>query len=338
MASFIRKDLDIIEEEWNVRLFEVRQNKPLLLVKDLFAQLFFLFVHVWSAKRLVCMFGGYHSILPGVFGFLFRKPVWIMPGGYDCYAFPDIGYGAFHKKWFGRVVGWSYRLADVLSPVHASMVNQPYTYYNSGFPNQGFGFFVKGLDTKVLPINNGYEPEVFQDLKLPRKRNSFLTVARDTSGATYFRKGIDLILEVARYFPDFEFTIIGKNESQEIVAPPNVCFIPPVPYSELPFIYNQYEFYLQLSIAEGFPNALSEAMLSGCIPIGSDVFGIPDLIGETGLILKKRDIQLLKDLLEQTRTMDKVAFGPKARSRVASLFTLEMRRQKMLSLLRSLSK
>ena len=47
-------------------------------------------------------------------------------------------------------------------------------------------------------------------------------------------------------------------------------------------------------MSEGFPNALCEAMLSGCIPIVSNVGAMPKIVKETGYLLLKKDIYLLK--------------------------------------------
>jgi glycosyltransferase involved in cell wall biosynthesis len=336
MASFIQKDLDIISKDWEIVLFEFRQSQKGRIPFEFLRQIFFLLSYSFSAKRLVCMFGGYHSLLPSLFGRICKIPVWIVLGGYDCYSFPEIKYGAFHKKWFSRVVALSYRFADLLSPVHESMVNQPYTYYNSGYPNQGFRFFLPELKTRIETINNGYEPDKFPDLGLERKPFSFLTVARDTTGSTYFRKGIDLVLEIAPLFPEFSFTIIGKPQNQELNGAKNVTFMEPVPYVELMKIYNRHQFYLQLSIAEGFPNALSEAMLCGCIPIGSNVFGIPDLIGDSGFLLMHRDVQLLKNLFGNLKNADLKPLKGKARKRVSLIFNLDLREKAMRRVLKEL--
>ena len=50
-------------------------------------------------------------------------------------------------------------------------------------------------------------------------------------------------------------------------------------------------------MSEGFPNALCEAMLCGCIPIGSNVASIPHIIGDKGYILKQKNEILLQNLI-----------------------------------------
>ena len=113
-----------------------------------------------------------------------------------------------------------------------------------------------------------------------------------------------MIIKLASHFPNYHFTIVGKVILQES-QPKNVTLIENVPQKELVKIYNSHEYYLQLSMFEGFPNALCEAMLCGCIPIGSDVAGIPDIIGEKGYILKKKKID---DLVRVVKDLKNPAF------------------------------
>jgi glycosyltransferase involved in cell wall biosynthesis len=67
-------------------------------------------------------------------------------------------------------------------------------------------------------------------------------------------------------------------------------------------LFQEHQYYMQLSISEGFPNAPCEAMLCGCIPIGSNVAALPLIIGKTGYVLKHRNkeelIQLIHTLPE----------------------------------------
>ncbi|WP_332911264.1 glycosyltransferase [Algoriphagus boritolerans] len=61
--------------------------------------------------------------------------------------------------------------------------------------------------------------------------------------------------------------------------------------------YNTHQFYLQLSTSEGFPNALGEAMACGCVPIGSAVGAIPEIIDKTGFLLFRKEINELEALI-----------------------------------------
>ena len=68
-----------------------------------------------------------------------------------------------------------------------------------------------------------------------------------------------------------------------------MILIPKITQRELINYFSMSRFYLQLSFSEGFGNALCEAMLCECVPIGSNVGAIPFIINDTGFILKKKD-------------------------------------------------
>lgn len=100
-----------------------------------------------------------------------------------------------------------------------------------------------------------------------------------------------------------------------------------------------HEFYFQLSYMEGFPNALCEAMLCGCIPIGSNVSGIPHIIGDTGFILNKRDVDVLDELVQSAlRPDNRENLSDNARKRIEKLFPTELRRNKLVALIETYTK
>src|SRR5690606_3998537 len=142
----------------------------------------------------------------------------------------------------------------------------------------------------------------------------------------FLRKGVDLILDTARLLPEATFTLVGADDSNPWVKdkPANVVIHPVTNKQGLMDLLNKHRFYIQLSLMEGLPNALCEAMLCGCIPIGSNVAAIPFIIGETGYVLKQKNVDDLINLMRDAM-MDKQLTGAMARDRIRTNFTTELR-------------
>ncbi|MEO1450321.1 MAG: glycosyltransferase family 4 protein, partial [Bacteroidota bacterium] len=196
------------------------------------------------------------------------------------------------------------------------------TYYDGS--TQGFQNLVPGISTPVQVIPYGFKAGKWRiGTKKPR---SFLTVALLPNMMRYVLKGADQIVEIAARFPDCTFTIVGFNFDLQAEIPPNVKLISAVPFDELVDIFATHTYYFQLSISEGHPNALCEAMMSGCVPIVSDVTSMPDIVADTGFIVKKRNLDVLQASMEQALQADTKALGEAARARVSSLFPFDARR------------
>ena len=73
-------------------------------------------------------------------------------------------------------------------------------------------------------------------------------------------------------------------------------------------------------------------MLCECIPIGSDVFSIPEIIGDSGFVVKKRNVDALKEIIDQALVCDNATLMKKARARIADNYTLAQRNDKLLQL------
>ncbi len=304
-------------------------------------QALFLMKQIWQAKIIVCMFSGYHSFLPALLGKLFNRPCLIVAGGTDCVSFPSIGYGCFAKPLLSKFTRWSYQMAAHISPVHEKLVWQEYKYQPDDYPYQGFKYHCPDLKTPYTVIYNGYNADFWKPIEtIIRKPLSFLTVCAGLDMQfTQRLKGVDLILEVASQLPDASFTIVGAPTGFKFRdKPENVQVLPKIPISNLKEVYSAHEFYLQLSMSEGFPNALSESMLCGCIPVVSKVGGMPEIIGKCGFILEKRDVNQLREVLLNAITSDYKLLGNLARDVVASNFTEEAREEKLFNLLKALNK
>ena len=136
--------------------------------------------------------------------------------------------------------------------------------------------------------------------------------------------------KLASFLPNKEFLIVGEsgiNISDYINLEPNVKVIGVQNKFQIKSLYQKSKFYFQGSRLEGLPNSLCEGMLCGCVPIGSQVFGIPDAIGSTGILFD------LETDLEQVADFINSNIGTKefknARKRIKKKFNLASRIEKI---------
>jgi glycosyltransferase involved in cell wall biosynthesis len=153
-------------------------------------------------------------------------------------------------------------------------------------------------------------------------------------------KGIDKIFFLANEFQECAFTIVGlkdqfKNKLKSI--PKNIKVLSFLSQEDLLIYLNKTEFYLQLSISEGFPNALCEAMLCGCIPIGSKVGAIPNIIDKTGFLMGSSNNNYIKKEFKSILSLNNAKrkeLAHSARKRVENEFHIEKRQNKFLDLIK----
>lgn len=338
-SSFIRKDAAIFSEIGELENYEFTINSKLQLPISLFSQFIFLLTAGWKADVFITQFSGYHAFLPSLFARITGKKSIIISGGTDCVSFPGIGYGYFYKPILKNFTKWSYQLCDHILPKHESLWYCHYQYDANEPSAQGIKAFITDLKTPYTIITNGYEPEQWPLLNLERKKNSFITL----SGAFEYPfqvqlKGIDLILAVAPHFPDCTFTIAGVPSTIKLnIQSDNVIVLPPIPHEQLPALFNTNQYYMQLSMAEGFPNALCEAMLCGCTPLVSDVFSMREIVKNEENLLHTRDHNQLITLIQ--RKLNQFTETPQAiRTKIINRFNIQVRKEKLTTLLHSLQK
>ena len=152
-----------------------------------------------------------------------------------------------------------------------------------------------------------------------------------------YLKGFDLIIACAKDFPEAKFVILGVNEDEKPpVFSSNVLFYPVQNKEELLVWYNRSTFYFQLSISEGFPNALSESMLCECIPIVSGVSSMPEIVEGCGFVVKTRspeDLNAVVAFALALKSQQKEDLAKRCRLKITSKYSLENRRIKLLSLI-----
>lgn len=337
-SSFVQTDIAFLKNSYTITEYRFSTSNKLLMPYELLKQFFFLLFNIHKTSILISMFGGYHSLLPALFGKWVGRISIVITGGTDCVSFPSIGYGNFNNKLLGSFTRWSLKYSTHIVPVHESLIIADYTYQNKDFPKQGFKYHCPDVKTPCTVINYGFDPDKWYVPGTEKKANSFITVAAGLDKPYRAAlKGVDLILEAAAELPGASFTIIGCPDWYKLpVKSDNVTVHSFISNEKLRDLYNRHEFYVQVSISEGFPNAICEAMTCKCIPIGSNVGGIPDIIDKTGFILQQRDSEEFKTLLSKAMKVDKRVYGDRARAHILEKYPKELREKELTKLLNEL--
>lgn len=332
-STFVKKDIAILEKEYEVTTFLFAPSKKIFTPVIFIKQKLFILRNLFRTRVYVVQFAGYHSFLPSLFAKIFGKVCIIIPGGTDCVSFPKINYGNYQKAALSIFTSWSYRLASMILPVDESLIIYENTYAKDQSGWQGILHFNKGLKTPIHVIHNGYSEHEWFDLG-GRKRGSFISVSAGLKEKTRFLlKGFDLIVELALAHPECKFTFVGSEVLPAgIEIPENVHLVPFANTEELRKLYSEHEFYIQLSISEGFPNAICEAMMCGCIPIASNVAALPKIVGDYGYILDERNSGKLASIIKTALIGDKK--GMDCRNHILKNFTIQGREAELLKFVR----
>lgn len=330
-TAFIQRDLAMLRSNFNVFHFTLTDN-PYLLPFALVLQFIKLMVLLPFTKKYLCFFAGYHTIIPVLLGKIFKKEVVIQCGGTDAMHLPQIDYGNYRKKWLKMATIFSFKNCTLILPVAKSLVKSDYFYDENAPVKQGLLNLIPGLKTNIMVVHNGFDPTFWFDTQEEKLPFSFITVASGISKKNRAMvKGIDLILAIAASFPHFNFTIVGDEKFQTEL--PNVTVTPALKQEKVRLLFQKTQFYLQLSSSEGFPNALAEAMLCGCIPIGSKVGEIPEIIGEAGFLLPTKNLKKLKVIFNKLNDIDLNELRRFSTVRIKEKFSYLKRKEILLNIL-----
>lgn len=339
-SSFIISDQQVLEKYYRLLPFLLKKKKGIPFVFEMFRLAGFILFHAPGTAAMLTWFGDYHSALMTLFGKFLHIKVIIFAGGQEAICYPELKKGVYYKKWRGKCVKFALRHATHLVPNHASLIWHENFYYDPKGKKDGIKYYIPGIRTPMTIIPNGISTtRFFRDESIPKKNKRVLTVGTMNGKADFMNKGFDLFTDLARRNPDLDFVLIGIKkpflpwieEQFNVSGIKNLFLIFSFCPDEVLFQqYNEARVFVQASITEGMPNTLNEAMLCECVPVGSDVNGIPDAMGGKGIILKKRSIDELEQAVRRALTMDT---GKEARNHVLANFTLGLREKKLISLM-----
>ena len=305
--SFIEDDVRLLEEFSDVKWICARGFFTAVRIKW-----FMLFSNVgiaWFASV-------YSAILVFTARFL-RKTSIIIVGGADLITDSHLGYGLLLSPWKRPFIRYALRKATHVIPTSDYLRRASLEV--GDYEGDNLSTVPPGLDS------NFWRPGV-------QKENMVLTVAKCTTKDRILIKGVDLLLQVAKEISDISFQIIGVEENfllrYGFSISENVIVFPPMTQEALLSYYQRSAVYCQLSRVESFGIATAEAMLCGCIPVATDVGGLPEVMGDSGFLLSPDKPETFASTLREALAAS-ASIGRDAREEIISKFPLQQRKAKL---------
>ena len=323
LSSFVKKDFLILSAYYPVKKLQYVTSKKLFRnMVSQFLLILKIIPRITKTFVFFIWFADYHSFLPVFFSRVFGKKSIIVLGGYDVTYVPELKYGSFSNPIRRFCTASSLKNAHCLLAVDPSLIAEARTR-------------VKTIKGEFLYVPTSFDSK--QWFRTKEKENLILTVGICDSFQRLKLKGIDIFIEIAKLLPQYNFLVIGLNENmvRRLELPPNFHTRDYVSFIELRDFYSKAKVYAQLSMREGLPSVVCEAMLCECIPVGSGVNGIPTAIGDFGYILQDRDAQEGAKLIEKAMKSP-ASLSENARKRIITLFNTERREKSILSILENL--
>lgn len=271
-STFVMRDLKLLSPEHEASFVRNPMQKNLKAAMGLPR-----FLLATRRADLVITWFADASKFPVQVAKLFRKKAVVVIGGYDVAKVESIGYGALLDPKKERKAEYALQRADTVVAVDQGLVDDLVRHFGRDF------------DAVVVPT--GYDGSVYHP---SGSRKILVLSVCNAINRRGLVKGIDVFAECARQMPDVPFRLIGvSGGALETLGkvPENLEVLGRLPAEEVVKHYQEAKVYCQLSMREGLPNAVCEAMLCGCIAVGSDVQGVRTAIGKHGFLAPYGDVK-----------------------------------------------
>lgn len=319
LSTFVKNDLNILENKYRVKKFKYNTSK--ILITNLINQIRiirWLFKNIKKTKIIYIWFAEYHSLLPIIFGKVFNKKTYLIIGGYDVGNIPELEYGAqstILRKFFSKL---SMKFATLCLPVSKYIDKRVYEVMGS-------------INTQV--IYNGVNMRL--SVNQPLKDKIFLTVGNCKSMKRIRIKGIDRFIKLANFFPEYQFIVIGiSNQIQNKLKykSNNITIYPKMPHKKLIEYYRRAMFYCQFSRVEAFGLSVLEALCYHSIPIISNQGALPELYSDVGLVV---NITNIESIVKKIRTnIELLNFSKQDSTNLIKQFSISSRARKLYRLIK----
>lgn len=319
--AFAERDATLLEAFFPVERLRAPTTRPC----DLALLFWRLLARLRRFEAVHLFFAGEALPRIALFTRLFGKRLAVAVGGYDANAIPALGYGTHAFPALRRRIARVLPRADAILPVHGSLLDHETDYVHPR--REGLAVLFPGFDSaRVRVIANGYDSGFFRPAPGVARETLVVAVAGGSSATEARLKGLDVLVGAARLLPEVRFAIAGFACPEALAStdgpvPPNVEVLGRLSPEGLRDLFSRARVVAAASLTEGHPNALCEAMLCGCVPVGSPVNAIPEVIGDTGFVVASHSPEAYAEAFRRAFSAD----GAAARARIERLYPGEVR-------------
>lgn len=197
---------------------------------------------------------------------LFGKKTVVHIGGYEIHNDPEVGYGNQRFRIRGAISRY------ILKPP-TSVIVQSLAYVTK------LTRLIPGSKIHMVPAAVTI-PDVTR-----LKDESVMTAYMNYTGAERI-KGISTYRRAVAQLPYRSVIMVDQ------------------PHEELMLSLKQTKVYCQLSYTEQFGQVVLEAMSCGCIPVVSDRGGLPELVGDAGIVVPYGNVKATVEAIQEAMKMD----------------------------------
>jgi glycosyltransferase involved in cell wall biosynthesis len=167
---------------------------------------------------------------------------------------------------------------------------------------------------RVTLIPNGVDAAFWSDVERHDDGRTLVAVGR-----LHEVKGFDLLIEAVRRVPEARLTLIGDGperaalERQAAASEGRVTLLGPLPPEDIRKQFTTAAGYALSSRSEGMPIALLEAMAAGLASVATRVGGVPDVLGDAGLLVPAEQVDALAGGIRQLLKGERATMARHAR-------------------------
>ncbi len=183
------------------------------------------------------------------------------------------------------------------------------TFLQRRYPSKGVSIACSNVQIKtgddIVLKRRIYRIEEIEKIKNPvLKIATIAAIDVPFKGQKYV---IDALSKLKKLGRKYNYYLIGggddtflKKYATEKGISDQIFFEGVIPHSSIPLYLDSVDIYIQPSKQEGLPRSVIEAMSRGCLCLGSNIAGIPELLHKDYLFKKGRSNEITKLLLNVT--------------------------------------